>query len=150
MVRTRQQESETFAPTQQQAQGPTQNNHFSTIEEEAETQRLTHVEKNIDAVRAIMEWMDAALMHLRQWVNSWAPQKPEAQFGPSNRRGAHKSRQTNDKYRQRVERSLQYSVSVNTRRNEVTSGQRASASQQSGENPKVLRTSCKGKNSRPE
>ena len=81
-----------------------------------------HVDKNIDAVRAIMERMEAALMHLTQCVNSRAPQKLEAQLGPSNRHGTHKSRQTNDQRRQRVERSSQDSVSASARMNEVTSG----------------------------
>ena len=50
IVRTCQQESGTFAPTHEPAQEPMQNNQLSTIEEEAQTQQLTHVEKNVDAV----------------------------------------------------------------------------------------------------
>ena len=102
MVRTRQQESESSAPTHEPAQGPTQNNHLSTIEEETQTQQLMHVEKNVNAVRATMEQMEAAFMHLTQCVNSRAPQKPEAQLVPSNRLETHKSRQTNDQHRQRA------------------------------------------------
>ena len=55
MVRARQQESGTSAPAHGPTQGPTQNNHLSTIEEEAQAQRLTHVKKNVDVVRATME-----------------------------------------------------------------------------------------------
>ena len=78
MVRTRQQGSSTSAQAYEPAQGPTQNNHLSTIEEEAQTLRLTYVEKNVDAVRATVERMEATLMHLTQCVNSQAPQKLEA------------------------------------------------------------------------
>ena len=55
MVRTRQQEFETSAPVHEPTQGPMQNNQLSTIEEEVQTQRLTHVKKNVDVVRATME-----------------------------------------------------------------------------------------------
>ena len=68
-----QQEFGTFPIAREPTQGPTQNNHLSTIEEEAQTQRLTHVEKNIDAFRATMEWMEAAVMHLIQCINCRAP-----------------------------------------------------------------------------
>ena len=64
MVRTRQQESRTSALAHEPTQGPTQNNHLSTIKEEAQTERLMHVEKNVDAVRATMERMEVDLMHL--------------------------------------------------------------------------------------
>ena len=101
MVRTRQQEFGTSAPTHEPTQGPMQNNHLSTIEEKAQTQRLTHVEKNVDAVRATMELMEATLMHLTQCANSRAPKKPETQPAPSNRCGTHKSRQTNDQQEER-------------------------------------------------
>ena len=77
MVRKRQQKSGTFTPVHELAQGPMQNNRLSTIEEEAQTRRLMHVEKNVDAVRASMERMEAALMHMTQCVNSWAPKKPD-------------------------------------------------------------------------
>ena len=87
-------------------------------------------------------------MHLTQCINSQVPQKLEAQPGPSNRGGSHKSQQTNDQHHQRADCPPQDSVSVSTRRNEVTSGRRASASQRSGENPKALRTPCKRKNLR--
>ena len=60
----RQQESGTSAPAHKLAQGPTQNNHLPTIEEEAQTQQLTHVKKNVNAVKATMERMEAALMPL--------------------------------------------------------------------------------------
>ena len=40
---------------QEQVQGPTQNSQLSTIEEEEHTQRLTYVERDVDAVRATME-----------------------------------------------------------------------------------------------
>ena len=80
-----------------------QNNQLSTIEKEAQTQRLTHVEQNVDMVRATTKQMEAALMHLAQCINSRAPQKPEARSGLSNRYEAHKSQQTNDKHRQRAE-----------------------------------------------
>ena len=69
-----------------------QNNQLSAIEEEAQTQQLTHVEQNIDVVRATMERVEASLMHLSQCINSQEPQKLEAQLGPSNRREAYKSR----------------------------------------------------------
>ena len=55
-----------------------QNNHLSTIKEEAQTQRQTYAKKNVDAVRATMERIEAALMHLTQRVNSRAPHKPKA------------------------------------------------------------------------
>ena len=64
MVRTHQQSSGTATPVHEPAQGLTQNNQLSTIEEEAQTQHLTHVEQNVDAVRATMERMEAATMHL--------------------------------------------------------------------------------------
>ena len=64
MVRPRQQKFKTSTLVHKPTQGPTQNNQFSTIEEEAQTQRLTHVEQNVDAVKATMERMEAALMHL--------------------------------------------------------------------------------------
>ena len=89
-------------------------------------------------------------MHLTQCINSRSPQKPEAQPGPSNRRGTYKSLQTNDQRRQIIEHSPQDLVSTSTRRNEVISRQHASASQQSGENPKALRAQCNGKNLRAE
>ena len=109
-----------------------------------------YVEKNVDTVRATKKRMEAALMHLTQCVNSQVPQKPKAQAGPLNRRGTHKSQQINDQHHQRAEYSPQDSVSASTRRNKVTSGQRASASQQLGENLKDSRTQCKGKNSKVE
>ena len=126
MVRTCQQESGTSALVHEPAQGPMQNNHLSTIKEKAQTEWLTHVEKNVDVVRATMERMEAALMHLTQCVNSRTPQKPETQLGPLHRREAHKPWQTNNKHRQRVEHSPQGSVSVSNKRNEVTSGRCAS------------------------
>ena len=70
MVRTHQQECGTPAKVHEPAQGLTQNKQLSTIKEEAQTQRLTHVEQNVDLVRATMERMEAALMHLTQCVNS--------------------------------------------------------------------------------
>ena len=70
MVRTRQQESETFAPVHEPTQGLMQNNQFSTTEEKAQRQRLTHIEQNIDAVRATMEQIEVALIHLAQCINS--------------------------------------------------------------------------------
>ena len=103
MVRTRQQEFRTSIPVHKPSQGPTQNNHLSTIEEE--TQQLTHVEENVDVLRATMERMEAAMMHLTQCVNSRAPQKPKAQPGTSNRHGMHKSQQINEQHRQRARRS---------------------------------------------
>ena len=76
-------------------------------------------------------------MHLTQFINSRAPQKPEAQPGQSNKHWTQKSQQINDQHRQRIERSPQDSVLQSTRRNEMTSGQRASTLQRSGENPKA-------------
>ena len=64
MVRTRQQEFKTSALAHGLTKGPTQNNHISTINVEAQTQWLTHVEKNVDVVSATMERVEAALMHL--------------------------------------------------------------------------------------
>ena len=43
MVRTRQQEFGTSALVHKTTQGSTQNNQLSTIEEEVQTQQLTHV-----------------------------------------------------------------------------------------------------------
>ena len=128
MVRTRQQKSKTSAPIHEPTQGPTHNNQFSTTDEEEQTQWLTHVEQNLDAIRATMDRMEAALMYLTQCINSRAPKKPEAQLGPSNEREAHKSRKMNDNYRQSAEHSPQGLVSASTWRNEVASGRRASAS----------------------
>ena len=119
---TLQQESETSTLAHKPTQEPTQNNHLSNIEEETQTQRLTHVKKNVGAVRATMERMKTTMMHLTQYVNSPSPQKPEDQPGQSNRHETHKPRQTNDQHRQRAERSSQDSVSTSTRRNEMTSG----------------------------
>ena len=76
-----------------------------------------------------MERMEAALMHLTHCVNFWTPQKPKTWHGPSNRHEAHKSRQTNDKHRQKVERSPQSSALASTRRNEVGNRRRASTLQ---------------------
>ena len=42
-----QQESGTSAPAHEPTQEPTWNNHLSTIKEEAQTQRLMHVKKNV-------------------------------------------------------------------------------------------------------
>ena len=59
-----QQESKTFTLVHEPTQGLMQNNQLSTIDEEAQTQQLTYVEQNIDAVRATMERMEITLMHL--------------------------------------------------------------------------------------
>ena len=85
MVRMHQQESENSAPVHEPTQGPMQNNQLLTIEEKAQTQRLTHVEQHVDVVRATMEQMEVALIHLAQCINSSEPQKPETRHGPSNR-----------------------------------------------------------------
>ena len=55
MVRMCQQEYGTFAPVHEPGTRPTQNNQLSTIEEEAQTQQLTDVEQNVDAIRATMD-----------------------------------------------------------------------------------------------
>ena len=57
MVRKCQQESKTSTPIHEPTQRPIHNNQLSTIKE-AQTQRLTHVEQNVDAVRATMERME--------------------------------------------------------------------------------------------
>ena len=88
--------------------------------------------------------MKATLMHLTQCVNSRVPQKLEDQPRPLYRCGTLKSRQTNDQHHQRTEDS----VSASTKKNEVTSGQRALVSQRSSENLKALRYLHKGKNSK--
>ena len=53
-----------LAPTPEQVQGPTQNNQLSTIEEKEHTQRLTHVEWDVDTARATVEKIEATLVHL--------------------------------------------------------------------------------------
>ena len=78
-------------PTQEQVQGPTQNNQLSIIEEEEHTQRLTHVKWDVDAVKATMGRIEATLELLAQGMNSQALQQPEAWLGPSTRQKARKS-----------------------------------------------------------
>ena len=70
MLKMHQQGSRTPTPIHEQGQGPTQNNQFSIIEEDMQMQCLTHVEKNMDAVRATMARMEATLKHLAQCINS--------------------------------------------------------------------------------
>ena len=49
----------------QQIQEQTQNNQHPTVNEAKEhAWRLTHVERNVDMVRAIVEHMEGILMHM--------------------------------------------------------------------------------------
>ena len=58
--------SRASALVQERVQGPTKNNQLSTIEEEEHAQRLTYVEQDVDAIRAIVERIEATLAHLTQ------------------------------------------------------------------------------------
>ena len=56
----------------------TKNNELPTIEEEEYTQHLTNVERDMDVVRATLERIDAALVHIAQGINAqvcnnWRP-----------------------------------------------------------------------------
>ena len=55
--------SGTSAPAYEQVQEQTQNNQYSTVDKDEHAWRLTHVERDIDVVRATVEQMEANLMH---------------------------------------------------------------------------------------
>ena len=65
MARMRQQISGTSTLVYEQVQEQTQNNqHFTVDEVEEHARRLMHVERNVDMVKAIVERMEATLMHM--------------------------------------------------------------------------------------
>ena len=71
MARKSQQISRTLAPIHEQAQEQTQNNKYSTVDKvEEHAQRQTHVEQNVDTVRATIKQMEATLMYMAQSLYS--------------------------------------------------------------------------------
>ena len=87
MARTCQQIFGTSASVHEQVQEQTQNNQHSTVDEvEEHARRLTHVERNVDTVKAIVEQTEATMMHMAQNMNSKVPRQPEQRRRQQTRR----------------------------------------------------------------
>ena len=56
--------SGTSALAHEQVQEKTHNNQHSTVDEDEQARRLTHVERDVDMVRATAKQMETTLMHL--------------------------------------------------------------------------------------
>ena len=59
----------TSTPVHEPVQKQTQNNQHSIINESEHARRLTYVERDVDLVKTIVEWMEATLMNLAQNIN---------------------------------------------------------------------------------